>query len=99
MSSGHSRRWMCRRAVSYVMAVVTPAERPAAASTTAVPRSLAAAGSPLLSDICSVYLRSDGPPVVAGAIKSAYDIALLMLFRTVRPPEEVQLPRDATARS
>ena len=39
------------------------------------------------------------PPVVAGAIKSAYDIALLMLFRTVRPPEEVQLPRDATARS
>ena len=31
---------------SYVMAVVTPAERPAAASVTAVPRSLASAISP-----------------------------------------------------
>src|SRR5207249_5763943 len=34
---------------SYVMAVVTPAERPAAASVTSVPRSLASAASPLLS--------------------------------------------------
>ena len=32
---------------SYVMAVVTPEERPAAASVTLVPRSLAAAGGPL----------------------------------------------------
>ena len=34
---------------SYVMAVVTPAERAAAASVTAVPRSLAAAASPMLA--------------------------------------------------
>jgi len=34
---------------SYVMAVVTPAERPAAASVTAVPRSLASAVSPTLA--------------------------------------------------
>ena len=34
---------------SYVMAVVTPAERPAAASVTAVPRSLASAISPAIS--------------------------------------------------
>src|SRR5437762_5043508 len=34
---------------SYVMAVVPPAERPAAASVTAVPRGLASGVSPLLS--------------------------------------------------
>ena len=34
---------------SYVMAIVPPAERPAAASVTYVPRSLAAAVSPLLA--------------------------------------------------
>jgi MFS family permease len=34
---------------SYVMAVVTPPERPAAASVTSVPRSLAAAASPALA--------------------------------------------------
>jgi predicted MFS family arabinose efflux permease len=38
--------------VSYVMAVVSPAERPAAASVTNVPRSLASALSPALLDIC-----------------------------------------------
>ena len=84
---------------SYVMAVVTPAERPAAASTTAVPRSLAAAGSPLLIGYLLSLSAFGCPPVVAGAIKSAYDITLLMLFRNVRPPEEVEQPRDATARS
>jgi predicted lipid-binding transport protein (Tim44 family) len=36
---------------SYVMAVVTPAERPAAASVTAVPRSLASALGPTLGGL------------------------------------------------
>ena len=40
------RRWTCRPAASYVMAVVAPEERPAAASLTAVPKTFAwAAGS------------------------------------------------------
>jgi MFS family permease len=80
---------------SYVMAVVTPTERPAAASTTAVPRSLAAAGSPLLTGYLLTLSPFGWPLVVAGAIKIGYDLTLLMLFRNVRPPEEV----DATARS
>ena len=42
---------------SYVMAVVTPAERAAAASVTAVPRSLAAAASPILAGCASSCLR------------------------------------------
>jgi MFS family permease len=73
---------------SYVMAVVTPAERPAAASTTAVPRSLAAAGSPLLTGYLLGLSPFGWPLVLAGAIKIAYDLALLARFRNVRPPEE-----------
>ena len=75
---------------SYVMAVVTPAERPAAASTTAIPRSLAAAGSPLLTGYLLSLSPFGWPLVIAGAIKIAYDLTLLMLFRHVRPPEEVR---------
>jgi hypothetical protein len=82
---------------SYVMAVVTPAERPAAASATAVPRSLAAAGSPLLTGYLLGLSPFGWPLVLAGAIKIAYDLTLLVLFRNVRPPEE--LPRSARSGS
>jgi MFS family permease len=75
---------------SYVMAVVTPAERPAAASATAVPRSLAAAGSPLLTGYLLALSPFGWPLVLAGAMKIAYDLTLLALFRHVRPPEEAQ---------
>jgi hypothetical protein len=72
------------------MAVVTPAERPAAASATAVPRSLAAAGSPLLTGYLLALSPFGWPLVLAGAMKIAYDLTLLALFRHVRPPEEAQ---------
>ena len=45
---------------SYVMAIVPPAERAAAASVTSVPRSLASAASPFLSGYCWGCPRSDG---------------------------------------
>ena len=73
---------------SYVMAVVTPPERPAAASITAVPRSLAAAASPLLAGYLLGISTFGWPLFIAGALKIAYDLALLVMFRTVRPPEE-----------
>ncbi len=75
---------------SYVMAVVTPPERPAAASATAVPRSLAAAGSPLLTGYLLALSPFGWPLVLAGAMKIAYDLTLLALFRRVRPPEEAE---------
>ncbi|HEX6792791.1 MAG TPA: MFS transporter [Casimicrobiaceae bacterium] len=75
---------------SYVMAVVTPAERAAAASATSVPRSLAAAGSPLLTGYLLAASPFGWPLVLAGAMKIAYDLTLLALFRHVRPPEEAQ---------
>ncbi len=73
---------------SYVMAVVTPAERPAAASFTAVPRSLAAAVGPVLTG-WMLSLSSFGLPLILGGlIKTAYDLGLLAMFRKVKPPEE-----------
>jgi MFS family permease len=73
---------------SYVMAIVPPAERPAAASMTSVPRSLAAAISP----VCAGYLlglSSFGWPLIAaGSLKIVYDLLLYASFRNVRPPEE-----------
>ncbi len=73
---------------SYVMAIVTPAERPAAASVTTVPRSLAAVASPSLAGWMLGISAFGWPLVAAGAIKIAYDVALLLMFRSVRPPEE-----------
>jgi MFS family permease len=73
---------------SYVMAVVRPEERPAAASVTAVPRSLASAVAPLLSGWLLTVTPFGWPLVLAGAIKAAYDLALLRRFAKVKPPEE-----------
>jgi MFS family permease len=73
---------------SYVMAVVTPAERPAAASVTAVPRSLASAISPAISGALLMTAFSGLPLVVCGTLKIAYDLALLLSFRHIKPPEE-----------
>lgn len=69
---------------AYVMAVVTPAERPAAGSFTAVPRSLAAAVSPALSGalFAGGYLAL--PLVACGVLKIAYDLTLWRSMRGER---------------
>ncbi len=73
---------------SYVMALVTEAERAAAASLTSVPRSLAAAASPALAGaLFSASLRA-APLVICGVLKITYDLLLLLHFRHVKPPEE-----------
>jgi MFS family permease len=74
---------------SYVMAVVTPQERPAAASVTAVPRSLASAISPAISGVLLTTAFVGLPLVLCGALKIVYDLALLWSFRHIRPPEEI----------
>jgi MFS family permease len=73
---------------SYVMAIVTPPERMAAASITVVPRSLAAAASPVLAGWLMTVSAFAWPLLIGGALKIAYDLALLAMFRRVRPPEE-----------
>lgn len=73
---------------SYVMAMVTPAERPAAASVTSVPRSLAAALSPALAGALFAAGLEAWPLIICGALKIAYDILLLIMFSRFKPPEE-----------
>ena len=76
---------------SYVMAVVTPGERTAAASITAVPRSLASSLSPAMAGVLLAMPFSGLPLVVCGVLKIAYDLALLRSFQHVKPPEEAFL--------
>ena len=70
---------------AYVMGVVTPAERAAAASFTAVPRSLAGALSPTLSGALFAAGWIAAPLVGCGLLKIAYDLALWRAFRA-HPP-------------
>jgi len=68
---------------AFVMSVVTPAERPAAASFTAVPRSLASSVSPSLTGAMFAAGAMATPLVACGVLKIAYDLALLAAFRRV----------------
>jgi hypothetical protein len=70
---------------AYVMAVVTPAERPAAASFTAVPRSLAAAVAPSIAAAMLAAGWLAAPLIACGTLKIAYDLAVLAAFRHIRP--------------
>ena len=71
---------------AYVMAVVTPEERAAAASFTSVPRSLASAASPTLAGVLLASGLLGAPLIVCGAMKIAYDLALLVSFRRLNVP-------------
>jgi predicted MFS family arabinose efflux permease len=73
---------------SYVMATVEPAERPAAASLTTGPKTLATAVGPVLAGAMLAVSPFGWPFVVAGALKIVYDLALLGLFANRPPPEE-----------
>jgi len=73
---------------SYVMAVVTEAERPAAASVTAAPRSLASAASPVLAGALFAAGYTVWPLLLCGGLKILYDLLLLAAFRHIKPPEE-----------
>lgn len=66
---------------AYVMAVVTPPERTAAASFTAVSRSLASIASPTLTGALLASGLLSAPLIACGALKVAYDLALLIFFR------------------
>ncbi len=79
---------------SYVMAIVRPEERTAAASVTNVPRSLAAALPPLAAGWMLDHSTFGWPLLVAGGLKIVYDLTLLAMFRNLRPEEELQMNRQ-----
>ncbi|HSO28346.1 MAG TPA: MFS transporter [Candidatus Sulfomarinibacteraceae bacterium] len=76
---------------SYVMAVVEPGERSAAAGVTGIARTAGAAISPALSAplVASASASLAGLPfLIAGGLKIAYDLALWAAFRARPAPEE-----------
>jgi MFS family permease len=74
---------------SYVMAVVDPDERSAAAGVTGIARTTGAALSPALSAplVASAGLAAV-PFFLAGGLKIVYDLLLYRAFRVVRPPPD-----------
>jgi MFS family permease len=77
---------------SYVMAVVRPEERPAAASITAVPKTFAWAAGSIISGYLLTLSPFGWPLVIGGVVKGSYDILLLVKFQKIRPPEETGPP-------
>jgi MFS family permease len=76
---------------SYVMAVVTPEERSAAAGITGVARTIGAAISPMFVGL--MFARPsliDVPFFVAGTLKIIYDLLLYKAFAAVQAPEGVR---------
>jgi len=74
---------------SYVNAVVEPGERSAANGVTATARQIGTAVAPLIAaPMMAAPALAALPFVLSGAIKAAYDIALWVQFRRVKPPEE-----------
>lgn len=74
---------------SYIMAVVSPEERSAAAGITGVARTIGAAISPLF--VGFMFARPsliNLPFFIAGTLKITYDLLLYKEFMAVQPPEE-----------
>ena len=75
---------------SYVMAVVEPDERSAAAGVTGIARTTGAALSPALVRSAGRERRRYAavPFYIAGGLKIVYDLLIWRAFRAVKPPEE-----------
>jgi MFS family permease len=78
---------------SYVMAVVQPDERSAAAGVTGIARTIGAAISPSISSVLVASASTAALPFfLAGGLKILYDVLIYRAFSAVRPPEEVARP-------
>jgi predicted MFS family arabinose efflux permease len=73
---------------SYVVAVVDPDERMAAAGVTNIARNLAQSVTPVIAGAVMQVAGLGVPFLLGGGLKIVYDLLLLGMFRTVRPPEE-----------
>ncbi len=73
---------------SYLMAVVKENERVAAAGITNTSRNIAQAVSPSIAGAILGQILV-APFVIGGVLKLAYDVALFINFRKIKPPEEL----------
>jgi predicted MFS family arabinose efflux permease len=83
---------------SYTAAVVRPEERTLAATATNVVRNVGWAASSSFSGIFMRTVSLAAPIFIGSSLKIAYDLALFISFRHLRPPEEqVVEPKTAPA--
>jgi MFS family permease len=73
---------------SYVVAVVDPDERSAAAGVTNIARTAASAVAPVVTGALFSASLLGVPFFLAGGLKLMYDMALWRSFRAIKPPEE-----------
>ena len=81
---------------AYVMALVEPGERTAAAAYTNTARDLVRPVGPALAG-ASQSVALGAPFLIAGVVKGAYDLVLWRWFRTVELPAEDVAPADPAA--
>jgi MFS family permease len=83
---------------SYVMAVVQPDERSAAAGVTGIARTIGASISPAISAVLVAGAATAALPFyLAGSLKIVYDLLIYRDFRAVRPPEEAARAEERAA--
>ncbi len=73
---------------SYIVAVVDPEERVAAAGVTNIARNIAQAVTPVIAGTAMQVAGLGVPFLLGGGLKIVYDLLLFAMFRRVRPPEE-----------
>lgn len=73
---------------SYIMAVVDPDERSAAAGATTIARTAAVAAAPALTGVLLGASLLSLPFFLAGGLKIIYDLLLYHSFKAIKPPEE-----------
>ena len=76
-----------------------PAQRPAAASITAVPKTFAWAAGSMISGYLLTLSTFGWPLVIGGVIKGVYDILLLIKFQKVRAPRRPPSYRHSEIRA
>jgi MFS family permease len=81
---------------SYLLAVVSPAERTFAASMVALTRNTAWAVAPVVAGWAMTTLAISAGLVAGAALKIIYDLSLFAAFRRLKPPEEKE-EREAGA--
>ncbi len=73
---------------SYIVAVVDPGERVAAAGVTNIARNVAQAITPVVAGASMQVVGLGVPFFLGGGLKIVYDLLLFGMFRNIRPPEE-----------
>ena len=77
---------------SYIVSIVKPEERTAAAGLTTIARNVTQSISPSFTGYLLQFVSLSAPFFLAGGLKVIYDLALYSSFRKLKTPEETHSP-------